>query len=164
MEYTAFEHELAHSYPAVFRYARKLTHGDEEAARDLVQATMLRAWEYRAKYIPQGRMIGWLCRILKNTFIDGRTAPRTRTEYTVDDSHWTFLANQHAHQPAQVASIEFKESISKVHDYSPLFAEVLLRHAHGDSHEEMAAYFNCTINTVKTRIHRAKNHLHRIMN
>ncbi|WP_445504023.1 sigma-70 family RNA polymerase sigma factor [Microvirga sp. G4-2] len=53
------------------RYARSLTR-DETQAEDLVQDTLVRAYERRASFRSGGNLRGWLLSILHNTFIDQR--------------------------------------------------------------------------------------------
>jgi RNA polymerase sigma-70 factor (ECF subfamily) len=53
------------------RYARSLTR-DETQAEDLVQDTLVRAYEGRSSFRPDGNLRGWLLSILHNTFIDDR--------------------------------------------------------------------------------------------
>src|SRR4051794_34498415 len=53
------------------RYARSLT-CDETQAEDLVQDTLVRAYERHGSFRSGGNLRGWLLSILHNTFIDGR--------------------------------------------------------------------------------------------
>ncbi len=53
------------------RYARSLAR-DESQAEDLVQDTLVRAYERRGSFRPGGNLRGWLLSILHNTFIDHR--------------------------------------------------------------------------------------------
>ncbi|MFC1458654.1 sigma-70 family RNA polymerase sigma factor [Microvirga arabica] len=53
------------------RYARSLTR-DEAQAEDLVQDTLVRAYERHESFRSGGNLRGWLLSILHNTFIDGR--------------------------------------------------------------------------------------------
>lgn len=53
------------------RYARSLTR-DETQAEDLVQDTLVRAYERRSSFRSGGNLRGWLLSILHNTFIDHR--------------------------------------------------------------------------------------------
>ena len=53
------------------RYARSLTR-DETQAEDLVQDTLVRAYERRGSFRAEGNLRGWLLSILHNTFIDHR--------------------------------------------------------------------------------------------
>lgn len=53
------------------RYARSLAR-DEAQAEDLVQDTLVRAYERRGSFRSGGNLRGWLLSILHNTFIDTR--------------------------------------------------------------------------------------------
>jgi RNA polymerase sigma-70 factor (ECF subfamily) len=53
------------------RYARSLTR-DESQAEDLVQDTLVRAYEGRGSFRSGGNLRSWLLSILHNTFIDHR--------------------------------------------------------------------------------------------
>lgn len=53
------------------RYARSLTRDDAQA-EDLVQDTLVRAYEGRGSFRSGGNLRGWLLSILHNTFIDAR--------------------------------------------------------------------------------------------
>jgi RNA polymerase sigma factor (sigma-70 family) len=53
------------------RYARSLTR-NEAQADDLVQDTIVRAYERHGSFRPGGNLRGWLLSILHNTFIDQR--------------------------------------------------------------------------------------------
>jgi len=53
------------------RYARSLTR-DEAQAEDLVQDALVRAYERRGSFRPDGNLRGWLLSILHNIFIDNR--------------------------------------------------------------------------------------------
>ena len=53
------------------RYARSLAR-DESRAEDLVQDTLVRAYERRGSFRAGGNLRGWLLSILHNTFIDHR--------------------------------------------------------------------------------------------
>lgn len=53
------------------RYARSLAR-DETHAEDLVQDTLVRAYEGRGSFRSGGNLRGWLLSIMHNTFIDNR--------------------------------------------------------------------------------------------
>src|SRR4051812_18823939 len=60
------------------RYARSLTR-DEAQAEDLVQDTLVRAYERRGSFRSSGNLRGWLLLILHNTLIDDRRRPAAET-------------------------------------------------------------------------------------
>jgi RNA polymerase sigma-70 factor (ECF subfamily) len=64
---------------ALRRYARSLTR-DEHDAEDLVQDTLVRAYERRAGYDASRNIRVWLLSILHNAFIDGGRAKRAEAK------------------------------------------------------------------------------------
>src|ERR1051325_9032429 len=60
-----FPDELVRHRPALERSARRLCRNRHDA-EDLVQATLARAWQRRAQFMPGGNIGGWLYRILSN--------------------------------------------------------------------------------------------------
>src|SRR5215468_12054127 len=60
-----FPDELVKHRPALERSARRLCRNRHDA-EDLVQATLVRAWQARAQFLPGGNIGGWLYRILSN--------------------------------------------------------------------------------------------------
>jgi RNA polymerase sigma-70 factor (ECF subfamily) len=68
------------------RYARTLTR-DEARAEDLVQDTLVRAYERRSSFRLGGNLRGWLLSILHNAFVDDRrrhVAEARRLEQAAD--------------------------------------------------------------------------------
>lgn len=62
--------DVAGQLPALKRYARALTR-DEADADDLVQDTLVRAYEGRATFRPDADLKRWLFSILHNAFVSG---------------------------------------------------------------------------------------------
>src|SRR5262249_51877571 len=60
-----FPDELVRHRPALERSARRLCQNRHDA-EDLVQSTLVRAWQARAQFLPGGNIGGWLYRILSN--------------------------------------------------------------------------------------------------
>src|SRR3954447_15744138 len=84
----AFTAEVAPHLHTVFRTALRLTH-DEQAAEDLLQDTLERAFLNFARYQPGTNIRAWLLRIMNNVRISGfrRVArrPQTSSLETVED-------------------------------------------------------------------------------
>jgi RNA polymerase sigma-70 factor (ECF subfamily) len=72
--------------PQVYRFARRLT-ADADAAEDLAQETLLRAWRHRSRLRDQGSARVWLFRIAANLWRDGLRRKRLPTAHAgpVDD-------------------------------------------------------------------------------
>lgn len=73
MSGTAFN--VTGQLPALKRYARALTR-DETEAEDLVHDTVLRAYEGRGSFRPDGDLKRWLFSVLHNTFVSTRRSRR----------------------------------------------------------------------------------------
>jgi len=68
MDDAAYSKLLTAAMPTLAVHARKLTR-NRERAEDLLQDTMLKAWEKRALY-KEGNYLGWLRVMMRNTFIN----------------------------------------------------------------------------------------------
>lgn len=80
--------------PSLRRYALGLT-GNREAADDLVQDTMERAWSRYALWRGEGELRAWLFSILHNAFVDRvRAERRSRTEPLAEDAELPVRATQ----------------------------------------------------------------------
>src|SRR5665213_4414216 len=66
-----FKSELLALVPFLRAFARSLT-GNPEAADDLAQETLVKAWQSRASFIPGTNLKAWLFTILRNQFYSDR--------------------------------------------------------------------------------------------
>ena len=66
-----FKTELLGLVPFLRAFARSLT-GNQEAADDLAQETLVKAWQSRASFIPGTNLKAWLFTILRNQFYSDR--------------------------------------------------------------------------------------------
>src|ERR1700758_5416067 len=65
---------------ALWRYAMRLT-GDQARAEDVVQETLLRAWQHPEVTDDNGRSVrAWLFTVARNMIIDERRSSRFRNE------------------------------------------------------------------------------------
>ena len=67
-EWSDFGAALSDLTPRLASYARSLTR-DPDAAQDLVQETVLKAWRSRASFEPGTNLKAWTFRILRNSFL-----------------------------------------------------------------------------------------------
>ena len=66
-----FKTELLGLVPFLRAFARSLT-GNQEAADDLAQETLVKAWQSRSSFIPGTNLKAWLFTILRNQFYSDR--------------------------------------------------------------------------------------------
>jgi RNA polymerase sigma-70 factor (ECF subfamily) len=70
--------------PALLRYVQHLMHGDRQLAEDIVQETVLRAWQH-ADDLPARAQRRWLFTTARNLTIDAHRARRARPVETLTD-------------------------------------------------------------------------------
>jgi RNA polymerase sigma-70 factor, ECF subfamily len=134
------------------RYARSLTR-DESQAEDLVQDTLVRAYERRSSFRPGGNLRGWLLSILHNTFIDGRrrhAADIRRARYIAEHAELTAPADQEGRVRLQQIRQAFlslpEEQRSALH----------LVAIEGLSYQEAATTLDIPVGTLMSRLGRAR--------
>lgn len=151
-----FPDELARHRPSLERSARRLCRNRHDA-EDLVQTTLERAWQARAQFMPGGNIGGWLFRILCNRHRDNL---RRRTGVLVP------LPDDVAASPPEVDEISSllalpPETVIEALSQLPpeLRAPLELLALGGKRYREIAEELSVPINTVGTRIRRARHML-----
>ncbi|WP_114771589.1 sigma-70 family RNA polymerase sigma factor [Microvirga subterranea] len=134
------------------RYARSLTR-DESQAEDLVQDALVRAYERRGTFRPDGNLRGWLLSILHNTFIDDRrrhAAEARRTQHLAEQIE----ASAPADQEARVRLQQVQQAFLGLPDEQR--AALHLVAIEGLSYQEAAATLDIPIGTLMSRLGRAR--------
>lgn len=134
------------------RYARSLTR-DESQADDLVQDTLVRAYEGRGSFRSGGNLRGWLLSILHNTFIDHRrrhVAEFRRLEQVA------FLIDTAAppEQESRVRLQQVQNAFMSLPDEQR--AALHLVAIEGLSYQEAANALNIPVGTLMSRLGRAR--------
>ena len=80
-----FSEEALPWLDAVYRFAMRLTNGDEDDAEDLVQETFLRAHRFWHRYERGTNMKSWLFTICRNTFLHEKDLARNRREHAATE-------------------------------------------------------------------------------
>jgi RNA polymerase sigma-70 factor (ECF subfamily) len=78
--------------PMVFSVAFRML-GDEDAARDIVQETMVTIWQKLAKFNSAGSYKTWVYRIAVNKCYDQLRKQKRRNESRYDDQTWALISN-----------------------------------------------------------------------
>lgn len=148
-----FPDELARHRPSLERSARRLCRNQHDA-EDLVQTTLERAWRARAQFLPGGNFGGWLFRILCNRH---RDILRRKTGIQVplpdevpDDTAKTEELSALLSTPTETVL----EALRQLPPELRMPLELLA--VRGRRYREIADELGVPINTVGTRIRRAR--------
>lgn len=157
--------QLQAHIPRLRRYARALT-GSREAADDLTQDTLERAWIKRGLWraqtgSPDGKLRAWLFAVMHNVFING--VKRTRQFESLDD-----FAGAHPEPASASAGAETDVALGDVHAALRRLPEeqrevLLLVGLEQLSYAEAAQALGVPIGTVMSRLSRARERLRQLL-
>lgn len=139
----------------LYRYAYWLCK-DRSIAEDLVQETCLRAWKSLDSLLDEKAAKAWLITILRRE--NARRFERKQFDLVdIDDHHYAanYTDDEH-HQSEWLQRLILK---LEVEYREPLFLQVI----GGFSGEEIAEILELNLNTVMTRLFRARNQLKEMM-
>jgi len=153
-EATAFE-QLAERYSVrLWRCALALCR-DRHWAEDLVQETLVGAWQSLARFDGRCGFSSWLYGILRHRFLKGRrqqSASRSSLSVGLDQISDTAPASDHSAELSEDA-LGIRRAVAHLPDEHRLVIE--LRFFAGATLEEIAAAVGCPLGTVKSRLHHA---------
>ena len=142
------------SIPRLRAFAMSLCHNRAEAD-DLVQETMIKAWNHLDSFEEGTNLKAWLFRILRNNFYNDLRKQKQRNDYAraADSSHFTV-------PPSQDKKLEFADLMDALQELPADQREALiLVTVENMSYEEAAAICDCPIGTIKSRVNRARARL-----
>jgi RNA polymerase sigma-70 factor (ECF subfamily) len=168
-EQSAFlERAMEEHGKAVYSFAYRLT-GNEADARDLAQDAFIRVYRAWRSFVPGTNFLSWIHRILTNLYRDElrRRKGRYQEEIPEDNAPQEFAGKR----PLAVTPIDdyvdrhLNESLSR--SLARLAPEqrqvVLLADIEEYSYQEIAEIMGCSIGTVRSRLHRARAVLRRLL-
>ncbi len=153
---------------ATYNFALRLT-GNEADARDLTQDAYIRVYRAWRSFVPGTSFLSWIYRIVTNLYRDElrRRKGRFHEEIPEDNAPQEFGGSR----PLAVTPIDdyverqLSESISK--SLSRLSSDqrqvVILADIEEYSYQEIAEIMGCSIGTVRSRLHRARALLRRLV-
>lgn len=144
------ERQLTDAIPMLTRYARKIVRCDQD---DLVQDTLLRAWNKRQQY-QEGNFGGWLRSIMHNQHVARVRVSDKETRRNAK------LLTDGIQQPVQEIVLQVKEAIAAVEKLSAVQRNAIHDVAFREmTYDESAALRGTIRLTIATRLHRARQQL-----
>ena len=148
---------------ALVNYVTRLC-GSRDNAEDVAQDTFLRLLERSGSYVEQGLLRPYLYRIATNLV---RTRQRREQRWRLLTPRLTASNNGHA-EASQLASIERQQLgalLARSLESVPLRFRVplVLRDVQDWSYADIASLLDCKPGTVKSRIHRGREMLRKIV-
>lgn len=157
-EAAAFKQGLLAALPSLRAFAISLAQHPDRAD-DLVQETILKAWDKRSSFAPGTNLSAWVFTILRNNF---HTQYRKRKR-EVEDADGIY-ASRLKSAPAQLEKLEVQDLHVALQKLAPEQREALLLvGAEGLPYEEVAEICGIAVGTVKSRVNRARRRLSELM-
>lgn len=166
-DHRAFEELLAANLDSLYRTALRLCHGRSDAAEDLVQDAVLRAFAKRDALRDESAGRSWLFTTLVRSHLNRARAERRRRETLESDCDGrAFEAALGRWTPAKLPEDRLdSEAIqaavrAAIDELEPALREVLvLADLEDFSHREVAAMLDIAEGTVASRLFRARSAL-----
>ncbi|MDF1535139.1 MAG: RNA polymerase sigma factor [bacterium] len=159
----AFEELVNRHRSAVYRLARTLT-GNHHDADDAAQETFVRVFRALGSFDPNRPFKPWLKRITYNTSLNVLRSSKVRSRQTTSEN----LPEIADPSPGPGCSIQAGQTMEKVDEAllnmpGELRATLLLRTVDGMSYKEIAAATGVRIGTVMSRLSRARERVHEVL-
>jgi len=107
----AFRQFFEGYFPRLYRFAMPRVAGDADAAKEVVQATMIKAMRNLANYRGEAALFSWLCQICRRQIVDHLRATRRHGDRLV-------LVEDSDEMQAVLESIAAPESAEPAHGYN----------------------------------------------
>ncbi|MFC3094538.1 RNA polymerase sigma factor [Alteromonas sediminis] len=139
-------------YVDVYRFCYWLS-GNKDDAKDIASETFAKIWtvetELNAKTVK-----GYLLVVARNLYLQGFKKQNSQLRQEISEVEIVSTADTEA-------EVEAKQSVEKVASALKKISEpdrsiLIMKAYEGVSYQELASIFNMTINTLKTRVHRAR--------
>jgi RNA polymerase sigma-70 factor (ECF subfamily) len=153
-----FKADLLSAIPSLRAFAVSLAQ-NADRADDLVQETLVKAWDKQESFQPGTNLKAWLFTILRNEFYS-QMRKRGRE---VQDSDGLMTARLAVH-PSQHGKLDLNDFRAALEQLPEDQREaIILVGASGFSYEEAAEICNCAVGTIKSRVSRARTRLQDIL-
>ncbi|WP_265517659.1 sigma-70 family RNA polymerase sigma factor [Nitratireductor luteus] len=153
-----FREGLLEAVPTLRAFAVSLSK-NADRADDLVQETLVKAWDKQASFQPGTNLKAWLFTILRNEFYS-QMRKRKREVEDVDGS-MTARLSVHPSQDGSSDLADFRKALALLPEDQR--EAIILIGASGFSYEEAAEICGCAVGTIKSRVSRARARLQEIL-
>ena len=121
---------------------------DEDAAREVLQESMIKFWKNSQKYdASKAKLFTWLMRITRNTAIDYLRSQKTRTDHEIQKASSDVHKNVVHIRPEHMDVAKHLNSLE--HKYREVVYALFYL---GMTQQEVSDHFNIPLGTVKTRL------------
>lgn len=167
-----FEQEAMVHTEALYRTALRMTRNPGDA-EDLVQETLLKAYKSFDRFEKGTNAKAWLFKIMTNTFINTyRARQKESTSVSFDEIDDSFLHSQITGMAGESGDPE-KDFFNKILDRDVVAAieklpeefrmVVVLAFNEGFAYQEIADILGIQVGTVKSRLHRGRKILQKLL-
>lgn len=129
---------------------------DRDAAQDLYQETLYKAFVHRDQYRPGTNIKAWLYTIMRNIFIN-EYRRQERKRMVFDTLQYFEKSSAGSHNADR--TIHLNEIHSAIYKLPGIFKIACLLYFQGYKYQEIAVALNEPLGTIKSRIHFAKKML-----
>ncbi|MEI6949490.1 RNA polymerase sigma factor [Paraflavisolibacter sp. H34] len=122
-----------------------------EAARDLCQETLCKAFVYRTHYQAGTNIKAWLYTIMRNIFINDYRREKRKKAALETVRYFEYSNGSYLPEPGRI-----KELHAAVYGLPLVYKNAFVLHVQGYKYEEIARALDEPLGTVKSRIHFAR--------
>jgi RNA polymerase sigma-70 factor (ECF subfamily) len=152
-----FRQGLIEVIPALRAFARSLC-GKRDVADDLVQETLMKAWQSRDRFQAGTNLKAWIFVILRNEFYSTLRRAKTVTKYVDTES-----LKPEGVEAGQDAQMNLTDLMRAFNELAPEQKEALILIVGDFSYEEAASICGCAVGTIKSRVSRARKNLEQLV-
>lgn len=144
--------------PEMRAYAKRLCR-DDALADDLVQDTCMKAWAARESFKTGAAARPWLFRILRNEYYQITRRSWRSVEYDQEKAENTLVASTDLESASDLRVM--KQLLGQLPQNQ--YEAMLLVVAGGFTYEEVGKICGCSAGTIKSRVSRGREAMHRLM-
>lgn len=156
---SAFEEVLSTFEKPLWNYLVRLV-GSRDDAEDLIQDTFVKIYKHIRTIDPSKNLKSWIYTIATNTAYDFLRKKKRQATTELDEEYETKPDNASYYSVSTENNVEKKDVSAAIEQLDILYrGPIILYYKDGFSYEEIADMLSIPINTLKTRLSRAKKQL-----